>query len=46
MWLGELITEYGVGNGVSLVIFSGIIGRLPGVVTPTRRPAAPPTSSS
>ena len=30
MWLGELITEYGVGNGVSLVIFSGIIGRLPG----------------
>lgn len=32
MWLGELITEYGVGNGVSLVIFSGIIGRLPGAV--------------
>ena len=30
MWLGELITEYGVGNGVSLVIFAGIIGRLPG----------------
>jgi len=29
MWLGELITEYGVGNGVSLVIFAGIIGRLP-----------------
>jgi preprotein translocase subunit SecY len=32
MWLGELITEYGVGNGVSLIIFSGIIGRLPGAV--------------
>jgi len=32
MWLGELITEYGVGNGVSLIIFSGIIGRLPGSV--------------
>ena len=32
MWLGELITEYGVGNGVSLVIFSGIIGRLPGAL--------------
>jgi preprotein translocase subunit SecY len=32
MWLGELITEYGVGNGVSLVIFAGIIGRLPGSV--------------
>src|SRR5215469_11752375 len=30
MWLGELISEYGVGNGVSLVIFAGIIGRLPG----------------
>ncbi|HZB97895.1 MAG TPA: preprotein translocase subunit SecY [Candidatus Sulfotelmatobacter sp.] len=32
MWLGELVTEYGVGNGVSLVIFAGIIGRLPGAV--------------
>ena len=32
MWIGELITEYGVGNGVSLVIFAGIIGRLPGAV--------------
>jgi preprotein translocase subunit SecY len=32
MWLGELITEYGVGNGVSLVIFAGIIGRLPGSI--------------
>jgi preprotein translocase subunit SecY len=28
MWLGELITEYGVGNGVSLIIFTGIIARL------------------
>jgi preprotein translocase subunit SecY len=32
MWLGELITEYGVGNGVSLIIFVGIIGRLPSAV--------------
>ena len=32
MWLGELITEYGVGNGVSLIIFVGIIGRLPGAI--------------
>ncbi|MFN2568480.1 MAG: preprotein translocase subunit SecY [Candidatus Dormibacteria bacterium] len=32
MWLGELVTEYGVGNGVSLLIFAGIIGRLPGAV--------------
>jgi preprotein translocase subunit SecY len=29
IWLGELITEGGVGNGVSLIIFAGIIARLP-----------------
>jgi preprotein translocase subunit SecY len=29
MWIGELITEYGVGNGVSLVIFAGIVSGLP-----------------
>jgi preprotein translocase subunit SecY len=29
VWLGELITEYGVGNGVSFLIFAGIISRLP-----------------
>ncbi len=29
VWLGELISEYGVGNGVSLLIFAGIVGRLP-----------------
>src|SRR6266446_4601296 len=29
MWLGELISEYGIGNGVSLIIFAGIIGRGP-----------------
>ncbi|MBI2053040.1 MAG: preprotein translocase subunit SecY, partial [Candidatus Ryanbacteria bacterium] len=29
MWLGELISEYGVGNGVSLVIFAGIVARIP-----------------
>src|SRR5205807_3033491 len=29
MWFGELITEYGIGNGISLIIFSGIIGRAP-----------------
>jgi preprotein translocase subunit SecY len=27
MWIGELITEYGIGNGISLVIFAGIVGR-------------------
>ncbi len=29
MWLGELLTEYGLGNGISLLIFAGIVGRLP-----------------
>ena len=29
MWLGELITEYGVGNGISLLIFAGIVARVP-----------------
>ncbi|OGD61857.1 preprotein translocase subunit SecY [Candidatus Beckwithbacteria bacterium RIFCSPLOWO2_02_FULL_47_23] len=29
MWLGELLTEYGVGNGISVLIFAGIVGRLP-----------------
>lgn len=29
MWIGELITEFGVGNGVSLIIFAGIVSHLP-----------------
>ncbi|HPH60655.1 MAG TPA: preprotein translocase subunit SecY, partial [Candidatus Syntrophosphaera sp.] len=29
MWLGEQITEYGIGNGISLIIFAGIIARYP-----------------
>ncbi|MCX6716151.1 MAG: preprotein translocase subunit SecY [Candidatus Taylorbacteria bacterium] len=29
MWLGELISEYGIGNGVSLIIFAGIVSSLP-----------------
>lgn len=33
MWLGELITEFGVGNGVSLIIFAGIISQLPGAIS-------------
>ncbi len=32
MWIGELITQYGIGNGVSLLIFAGIIANLPGVI--------------
>jgi preprotein translocase subunit SecY len=29
MWIGELISEFGIGNGVSLIIFAGIVTRLP-----------------
>ena len=29
MWIGELISEYGIGNGVSLLIFAGIVARFP-----------------
>jgi preprotein translocase subunit SecY len=29
MWIGELISEYGLGNGVSLIIFAGIVASLP-----------------
>jgi len=33
MWLGELITEFGVGNGTSLIIFAGIVSALPGALS-------------
>lgn len=33
MWLGELMTEKGIGNGVSMIIFAGIVASLPGGVT-------------
>lgn len=32
MWLGEQITEKGVGNGISLIIFSGIVSSMPGAI--------------
>src|SRR5207244_710455 len=32
MWLGEKITEHGIGNGISLIIFINIIGRMPNAV--------------
>jgi len=32
MWLGELITENGIGNGISLIIFAGIVAGFPGFV--------------
>lgn len=35
MWLGEQITERGIGNGISLVIFAGIVAELPGAVVAT-----------
>lgn len=33
MWLGELITEKGIGNGVSVIIFAGIVAGLPGSIS-------------
>ena len=35
MWLGELISEYGIGNGISMLIFVGIMARIPVVFTQT-----------
>jgi len=37
MWLGEQITERGIGNGISLIIFAGIIARMPNAVSNTFR---------
>jgi len=33
MWIGELITEKGIGNGVSFIIFAGIVSRVPAAIT-------------
>jgi len=35
MWLGEQITERGIGNGISLIIFAGIVANLPSAITST-----------
>ncbi len=35
VWLGELITERGIGNGISVLIFAGIVGRLPVLIGQT-----------
>ena len=35
MWLGEQITERGIGNGMSLIIFAGIVAQLPRAVIAT-----------
>ncbi len=35
IWMGDLISEYGIGNGTSMLIFAGIVGRLPVVAGQT-----------
>ncbi len=32
MWMGEQMTEFGIGNGISMILFAGIISRIPAVV--------------
>lgn len=33
MWIGELVTEFGIGNGLSLIIFAGIIASVPSTIS-------------
>ena len=33
MWLGEQITEFGIGNGISIILFAGILSRAPSMIT-------------
>ena len=33
MWLGEQITEFGIGNGISIILFAGIVSRMPQMVS-------------
>ncbi len=33
MWIGEMITEHGIGNGISLIIFAGIVSRMPSQIS-------------
>ena len=35
MWMGEQITEFGVGNGISIILFAGIISRVPNMISST-----------
>jgi preprotein translocase subunit SecY len=37
MWIGEQITERGIGNGISLIIFAGIVARMPSAIIRTAR---------
>jgi preprotein translocase subunit SecY len=46
MWIGELISEFGIGNGISIIIFVGIVSGLPGAISQilfTYTPAMIPT---
>ena len=29
MWMGEQVTEFGIGNGISIILFAGILSRIP-----------------
>ena len=33
MWMGEQVTEFGVGNGISIILFAGIISRVPNMIS-------------
>src|SRR5436190_912290 len=43
MWLGEQIDEYGLGNGISLIILAGIVARIPNAIAMLIQKAVPPT---
>ena len=46
MWLGEQIDEYGLGNGVSLLIMAGILSQLPGAIATVIKTFNPSTTAS
>ena len=33
MWMGEQINEFGIGNGISMILFAGIVSRIPQLVS-------------
>ena len=46
MWLGELISERGLGNGISFIIFAGIVGSIPQQVGPILSAGPTPSRAS
>ena len=36
MWLGEQVNEFGIGNGISMILFAGILARIPTAFTTGR----------